>query len=267
MSIRSCHKHFPSLRAIVKRVRFSYKDFPATLQLMQAVIRTGASGFSYREWLGRFYPGKLPVAKMLGFYAERLTTVEINYTFRAMPRRTMLEGWAAKVPAHFRFALKAPQRITHFARLRGAEDTLDYFLETVKVLRELLGPVLFQLPPDMPRDAVLLSEFLERIDKRVCAAFEFRNPSWFSDDVFDLLRRTETAICVAETDKTITPVISTAPIVYLRLRKETYDDGALCAWADSIQSFAADAREVYVYFKHEAAAPELAAKLCALLTP
>jgi uncharacterized protein YecE (DUF72 family) len=234
---------------------------------MDPVIRTGASGFSYREWLGRFYPDKLPLSKMLPYYAERLTTVEINYTFRAMPKRTMLEGWAAKVPAHFRFGLKAPQRITHFARLRASADTLDYFLETANSLGQLLGPVLFQLPPDLPRDHALLSDFLAKLDRRVCAAFEFRNPSWFDDKVFDLLRQTETALCVAETEKMLTPLLCTAPIAYLRLRKEFYTDDALRGWADSIRRFAAGAREVYVYFKHEAAAPELATKLHALLTP
>src|SRR5215471_17804898 len=119
---------------------------------MPATIRIGASGFSYKEWLGRFYPPKLAGAKMLAYYAERLPTVEINYTFRAMPRRAMLEGWAAKTPPAFRFALKAPQRITHFARLRAATESLDYFIETAGALEQRLGPVLFQLPPDLGRD-------------------------------------------------------------------------------------------------------------------
>jgi uncharacterized protein YecE (DUF72 family) len=126
---------------------------------------------------------------MLAFYSERLPTVEINYTFRAMPRRAMLEGWAEKTPANFRFALKAPQRITHFARLRGIKESLDYFIETAGALGERLGPVLFQLPPDFPRDVDLLRDFLAQIDGRVRGAFEFRNRSWFDDSVLDTLRK------------------------------------------------------------------------------
>src|SRR5271167_641560 len=149
--------------------------------MAKAKILIGTSGFSYKEWLGGFYPEKLPGAKMLEYYAERMPTVEINYTFRAMPKRAMLEGWAAKTPASFRFALKAPQRITHFARLRGVKENLDYFIETAGALGERLGPVLFQLPPDFACDAGLLADFLAQIDGRVRGAFEFRNRSWFDD--------------------------------------------------------------------------------------
>src|SRR5690242_9885806 len=127
---------------------------------MAAVIRIGASGFSYKEWLGHLYPPKLPGIKMLPYYAERLPTVEINYTFRAMPKSSMLEGWAQKTPPAFRFALKAPQRITHFARLRETKQSLDYFINTVRALGERLGPVLFQLPPDFGRDDQLITDFL-----------------------------------------------------------------------------------------------------------
>src|ERR1700736_689522 len=131
--------------------RFSLTRKAGSLAVMTARIRIGASGFSYREWLGVFYPAKTPQSRMLTYYAERLPTVEINYTFRAMPKRSMLEGWAAKAPSEFRFALKAPQRITHFARLRGAGESLDYFIATAAALGERLGPVLFQLPPDLAR--------------------------------------------------------------------------------------------------------------------
>src|SRR5215467_10717688 len=142
-------------------------------------VRIGTSGFSYKEWVGGFYPEKTPGTKMLEYYAARLPTVEINMTFRRMPRRELLEGWAAKTPAHFRFALKAPQRITHFARLRATGETLDYFIETAQALGERLGPMLFQLPPDLARDDALLADFIGQIDQRVQPAFEFRNSSWF----------------------------------------------------------------------------------------
>jgi uncharacterized protein YecE (DUF72 family) len=232
---------------------------------MDPAIRAGASGFSYREWLGGFYPAKLPGAKMLEYYSARLSTVEINYTFRAMPRRSMLEGWAAKTPAHFRFALKAPQRITHFARLRGARESLDYFIETAGALGPKLGPVLFQLPPDLARDDALLRDFIAQLGGRVRAAFEFRHRSWFDDAVLELLRQGGTALCVAESDKLSSPVESTAPYVYLRLRKADYDDAALNAWAEKIRGLTDGGSEAYIYFKHEAAAPELAAKLLRLL--
>jgi uncharacterized protein YecE (DUF72 family) len=232
---------------------------------MAGEIRAGASGFSYREWLGNFYPAKLPGAKMLEYYSARLATVEINYTFRAMPRRSMLEGWAAKTPEHFRFALKAPQRVTHFARLRGAGESLDYFIGAAGALGAKLGPVLFQLPPDLERDDALLAAFIDQLGGRVRAAFEFRHRSWFADAILDLLRQRGVALCVAESDKLSSPVARTAPYVYLRLRKAEYDDAALKAWAEQIRRLTAGGFEAYIYFKHEAAAPELADKLQTLL--
>jgi uncharacterized protein YecE (DUF72 family) len=232
---------------------------------MNATIRIGASGFSYKEWLGRFYPPKLAGTKMLAYYAERLPTVEINYTFRAMPRRAMLEGWAAKTPAHFRFALKAPQRITHFARLRGTAETLDYFIETAQVLGERLGPVLFQLPPDLAREDDLFRGFITQIDRRVRAAFEFRHPSWFAAPVLETMRSGGAALCIAETEKLAAPIEATASHVYLRLRKENYDDASLGDWAKQIRILAAAANEIFIYFKHEAAAPELAMRLRTLI--
>ncbi len=232
---------------------------------MSAVIRAGASGFSYKEWLGGFYPAKLPGLKMLPFYAEHLPTVEINYTFRAMPRRSMLEGWAAKTPPHFRFALKAPQRITHFAKLRGVEENLTYFIDTAKVLGERLGPILFQLPPDLRRDDELLQDFIAQISNRVPAAFEFRHQSWFDDAVMDQLRSGGAALCIAESDKLVSPIVRTADHVYMRLRKVEYDDAALAEWSEKIQKLSYGAKEIYIYFKHEAAAPALARKMLTLL--
>jgi uncharacterized protein YecE (DUF72 family) len=232
---------------------------------MAAAIRIGASGFSYKEWVGRFYPMKLPGAKMLTYYAERLPTVEINYTFRAMPRSTMLEGWAAKTPTSFRFALKAPQRITHFARLRAVGETLDYFIQTAQVLGERLGPVLFQLPPDLARDDGLLAGFIAQINRRVRAAFEFRNSSWFAAPVMEMMRSGGAALCIAETEKLSSPIEATAPHVYMRLRKEEYDEPSLSQWAKHIQALGTAADEIFIYFKHEAAAPELAMRLKTLI--
>jgi uncharacterized protein YecE (DUF72 family) len=227
---------------------------------MPVAIRTGASGFSYKEWLGRFYPLKLPANKMLPYYAERLNTVEINYTFRAMPKGSMLEGWAAKTPAEFRFALKAPQRITHFARLVDTDGILNYFCETAGVLGERLGPILFQLPPDFARHDEILEDFIAQLGGRVRAAFEFRNVSWFDSAVFEILRRGGAALCIAESDRLSSPVERTADFLYVRLRKMNYEDAELQQWAARLREIA-NVREIYVFFKHEAGAPELAIKL------
>jgi uncharacterized protein YecE (DUF72 family) len=232
---------------------------------MAAVIRIGASGFSYKEWLGQFYPDKLPGTRMLAYYSERLPTVEINYTFRALPRRSMLEGWVAKTPDGFRFALKAPQRITHFARLRTTGDTLDYFLETATALGHRLGPVLFQLPPDMPCDTGLLETFLTQLARRVEAAFEFRNQSWFNHEVYGLLKAHRAAMVIAESATIKTPVVTTAPHAYLRLRMEAYDDEALMRWAEILCELGNATETIYVFFKHEASAPELAMRLTRMI--
>ena len=228
-------------------------------------IRVGASGFSYKEWLGNFYPEKLAGSAMLAYYAERLRTVEINYTFRRMPKAPMLEGWVGKTPPDFRFALKASQRITHFQRLRGIKEPLNYFVGITEALGDRRGPVLFQLPPDLPRDDNLLGDFLGEIGGRVRAVFEFRHRSWFDDRVLQILRSNQAALCIAESEKFSSPIETTASHSYLRLRNETYDDPALQAWAARIRILARSTDEIYVFFKHESAAPDLAARLTAML--
>jgi uncharacterized protein YecE (DUF72 family) len=232
---------------------------------MAGEIRIGTSGFSYKEWLGGFYPAKLPGAKMLEYYGGRLPTVEINYTFRAMPRVEMLERWAAQVPAHFRFALKAPQRITHVARLKGAEESLDHFITVSAALEGKLGPALFQLPPGLKRDVALLTDFLAQLGGRIRTAFEFRDRSWFDDSVMAALGERHAALCIAESDKLSTPIERTAPWVYVRLRKAGYDDSALKQWAERLRGFADSGAESYAYFKHENSAPALAERLRAML--
>ncbi|MFZ1889821.1 MAG: DUF72 domain-containing protein [Candidatus Binataceae bacterium] len=229
-------------------------------------IRIGTSGFSYKEWVGGFYPAKTPGAKMLEYYAERLPTVEINMTFRRLPTRKLLEGWASKTPAHFRFALKAPQRVTHFAKLRGTEEVLDYFIETAGALGERIAPTLFQLPPNFTRDTALLKDFLAQLNGRIPVAFEFRDKSWFDDSTLAALSDAKAALCIAESEKLATPVVRTAPYVYLRLRMENYDDTGLAEWAKRISKFVDDGTKVFAYFKHEVSAPDLANRLRALLS-
>jgi uncharacterized protein YecE (DUF72 family) len=182
-----------------------------------------------------------------------------------MPKPAMLEGWAAATPASFRFALKAPERITHRARLAGAGEAVDRFATVAGSLGERLGPVLFQLPPDFKIDLGRLKDFLIRLEGRLRAAFEFRNRSWFSDATFQTLRDFGAALCIAESEKIVTPVEKTAPLVYVRLRKPAYDQDALAQWAMRLHELASDGSEVYVYFKHELNAPELAETLARLI--
>jgi uncharacterized protein YecE (DUF72 family) len=229
------------------------------------MIRIGTSGFSYREWLGKFYPAKLSATGMLAFYATRMPTVEINYTFRRMPRPAMLTGWTAKTPPEFRFALKAPELITHRKRLHDTGADVDRFAGAAAHLGERLGPVLFQLGPDFKRDVPLLRDFIGQIGGRIPTAFEFRNRSWFIDEVLSALRDAGAALCIAESEKLSTPIERTAPFVYVRLRKPGYDDATLAEWAGRIAGLAGDGADAYVYFKHELDAPDYAARLAGLL--
>jgi uncharacterized protein YecE (DUF72 family) len=229
------------------------------------MVRIGTSGFSYREWCGSFYPEKIAGPKMLAFYAGRFPTVEINYTFRAMPRRQMLEKWSGETPAEFRFSLKAPQRITHIAKLRNVENEVNYFIETAQVLGERLGPTLVQLPPGFRKDLSILKEFLGLLNGRMKAAFEFRNKSWLDDETFSTLRDGGFALCIAESDKLATPMVQTAPYTYLRLRRENYPDNELAAWGEKIKQLADECSDVYVFLKHATGAPALVEKLTAIV--
>src|SRR5580704_12927238 len=228
---------------------------------MSATIRIGTSGFSYKEWLGSFYPEKFPGSKTLGHYVQKLPTVEINYTFRAMPKREMLEKWAVQTPENFRFALKAPQRITHFAKLKGVDDLVGHFAEVAASMGSRLGPALFQLPPNFPRNVPLLRDFLAMLHGRLRAAFEFRDKSWFDDSVLAALREGGAALCIAESETIVSPAEVTAPFVYLRLRNEEYQPDELERWAERIKAMAAEAEEIYIFFKHETSAPDRASRL------
>src|SRR5688572_17610427 len=162
-------------------------------------LYVGTSGYSYKEWKGSFYPEKIPAKDMLRYYSERLSTVEINATFYRMPQKSMLENWQEQVPKAFRFSLKAPQRITHFKRLKETDEETKYFFETASVLAEQLGVVLFQLPPNMKKDLPRLETFLAQLPAEVCSAFEFRHPTWFDDDVLALLHTHNRPLVVSDT--------------------------------------------------------------------
>jgi uncharacterized protein YecE (DUF72 family) len=227
----------------------------------------GTSGFQYSEWKGTFYPEDLSAAKMLPFYAERLTTTEINYTFHRIPAPKTIENWCKLTPETFRFALKAPQKITHFARLRDCSDTVDYFYDVVSGLGNRLGPVLFQLPPNLKKDVPLLERFTECLPASMRAAFEFRDPLWFDEEVFAILRRRNLCLCVADSEKLATPFEPTADWGYLRLRREDYQSADVARWTKEMSARTEKWSDAFVYFKHEESGigPKLAKQMIDLM--
>jgi uncharacterized protein YecE (DUF72 family) len=216
---------------------------------MSRNVLIGTSGYNYPEWRGTFYPEKFSTNKMLGFYAERFSTVEINYTFYRMPTEKLLQGWSAGTPEGFTFTLKAPRRITHDAKLQRCEDTLQAFCRAARTLGPKLAVLLFQLPPNFKKNVEVLASFLDLLPEGLRAAFEFRHPSWLEPDVFETLRARNVALCIADSEKLKTPVEITADFAYFRLRDEGYQQEDLEQWARVISALTVP--DVYVYFKHE----------------
>ena len=215
------------------------------------MIWIGTSGYNYPEWKGSFYPSDLAAAKMLPYYAERFNTVEINYTFYRMPTPKLVTGWASQVPDGFRFTLKAPKRITHDKRLKDVASTVRAFCEVAAELGPKLGALLFQLPPNFKKDLAVFDAFLETLPPRLCAAFEFRHDSWLDNELYDRLRARNLALCIADSDKRSTPVVTTADYAYFRLRDEGYQPDDIARWARTAKELAARCTDVFVYFKHE----------------
>lgn len=224
-------------------------------------LLAGASGYSFKEWKGDFYPADMKPDGMLAFYSARLPTVEINNTFYRMPKTDMLENWARTTPPPFRFAIKASRRITHFAHLKPeSADSVAFLYRCLASLGDKRGPVLFQLPPVMKKDLARLRDFLQVLPAGHGAAFEFRNESWFADDVYAALRDAGAALCLSEReDNAPPPLVETAPWGYVRLRLETYADTDLEQWAWRLA--ATHWGDVYVYFMHEPTAPAYAQTL------
>jgi uncharacterized protein YecE (DUF72 family) len=213
-------------------------------------LYVGTSGYSYKEWKGRFYPTKLPAKQMLPYYGKRFRTVEINYTFRRMPTASVLDSWAGAVPADFQFVLKVPEAITHKKRLNDAGDSVSKFLEIAGKLKKRLGPLLFQLPPTFMKDAPRLRAFLALLPPKRRVAFEFRHPSWFDDEVFGLLRAHRAALCIADAEDDLeVPVVATTTWGCLRLRRPDYDDAALKRWVKQVRN--QNWQDAFVFFKHE----------------
>jgi uncharacterized protein YecE (DUF72 family) len=230
-------------------------------------LYVGTSGYSYKEWKGLFYPKDLPAKGMLRYYGEHFRTVEINNSFYAMPKAAVLTAWGAEVPAGFRFVMKAPQRITHFKRLKEADEVVAYFLEVVKSLGDRVGPLLFQLPPNLKKDVPRLRDFLRLLPPAQRVAMEFRHQSWFDDETYGLLRARAAALCIAEAEDGVeVPFVSTADWGYLRLRKPDYTTAALKAQLERIRE--QHWKDAFVFFKHEdmGTAPRFATKLIELAT-
>ena len=213
-------------------------------------LLVGTSGFAFKEWKGSFYPGDCKDDAMLGLYASQFAAVEINNTFYRLPREHVLLEWAGQVPAPFIFAIKASQRITHYARLKPeCASAVEFLLKTTSSLGDRLGPILFQLPPNLKKDFDRLRVFLDTLPPGRRYTVEFRHGSWFDDDVFDALRERDIAMCITEQPEFASPVVATASWGYARLHRFDYDAAALTAWATKIAAL--PWTEAYVFFKHD----------------
>jgi uncharacterized protein YecE (DUF72 family) len=228
-------------------------------------ILAGTSGFSYKEWVGEFYPEKQAAKGMLAYYATRLPTVEINNTFYRMPNAAALEGWRSQVPASFKFAIKAPRRITHIKRLKDCGAELELLFGALRAMGPSLGSILFQLPPFAKRDVAVLAAFVAELPEDCRAAFEFRNPSWFDPAVYSLLESRNLALVQSEEEAAFAePLPWTADWAYLRLRRVDYVRADLVQWLSWLR--AAKLAQAQVFFKHEdeATGPKLAEEFLAL---
>jgi uncharacterized protein YecE (DUF72 family) len=216
-------------------------------------IYIGCSGWAYASWRPDFYPATVPAKKFLEYYASRLNSVEVNYTFRSLPSESTIQSWLGATGDGFRFSFKAPQRITHLSRLKNCGDALDAFVRAIAPVQEAkrLGLILFQLPPNMKADAERLANFLNDASSTgLRMAFEFRHESWFDDATYSLLRKHSAALCIAESDELTTPDVQTAPYSCYRLRKSNYAESELQTIRMNLRKRAAQG-DVFAYFKHE----------------
>ncbi len=218
-----------------------------------ARLFAGTSGFSYPAWKPAFYPKNVPAKGFLEYYATRLNSVEVNYTFRQLPSGKTLEGWLAAAPGDFAFACKAHMRLTHIMRMQDATGFTEIFLKALEPLRAArkLGPVLFQFPPTFKVDLARLDGYLPLLPQDIRFAFEFRHASWLTDAVYERLAARNIALCLAESDKLEVPKVFTADFGYFRLRKGDYAQDARDAISVQVSELLSGGRDAYVYFKHE----------------
>jgi uncharacterized protein YecE (DUF72 family) len=229
----------------------------------------GVSGFSYASWKGVFYPEKTPPGKMLEAYASKLSSVEINSSFYHMPTQVTTAKWGSSTPPDFRFSFKANRKITHFMKLKGTEAELEIFLKGLKPLEDRLGCVLVQLPPYMKQDYDTLETFLSQKPEKTRFAMEFRNSSWFDDELKKLLSKYGVALCVADTEE-MKPIFErTARFSYVRLRQDHYSQTDLKEWSEKLSSLADGLSDCFIYFMHDetGAAANMAASFQEMLGP
>lgn len=224
-------------------------------------LYAGTSGYSYKEWKGSFYPEKISANEMLSYYAARLPAVELNNSYYRLPERSTVESWRRQTPENFRFSVKAPRSITLYRRLKGVGEQTKQMLETVSALEDRLGTLLFRMPENMKKDLACLKSFLKQLPADTPAAFDFRHPTWFDDDVRELLRSHNRVLVISDTDENPAKEIDkTADWGYVRLRRVRYSKAELTAWAKRIKT--QNWTKTFVFFKHEdeGTGPKLAAQ-------
>lgn len=193
---------------------------------------------------------------LLRYYATRLGSTEVNYTFRHLPTERTAAGWLSSTPAGFVFALKASERITHVDRLRHPGDVLPLFLERARLVGDRLGPILFQTPPTLRRDDDLLAGFIASLPGDLRCALEVRHPSWYAAEAYDLLASRRVALVHDDGEghapSPLATLGATAPFAYVRLRSETpYDEPAIRRWADVVAGLVRSGKDVYAYLRHD----------------
>jgi len=220
-------------------------------------IRIGTSGWYYNHWSGLFYPDDLPKTKWFGHYAKTFDTVEANSTFYHLPKPQSIKKWYKQSPKNFLYAVKANRFITHIKRLKTAEEPLKRFFEIITLLKEKLGPVLYQLPPGLHKNPALLEDFLALLPPEPPAVFEFRHESWYSDDIYELLKKAGVGFCIHDMPGLESPAIITADVIYIRFHGTTgrysgnYSDAALQNWANWIRQHSKKSAGIYAYFNND----------------
>jgi uncharacterized protein YecE (DUF72 family) len=234
------------------RVKAPTREFKP-FAIPKVPIFVGTSGWAYSIWKPEFYPQDVAAKNFLKFYGTALNAVEVNYTFRRMLSAKAAESWMADTGPGFRFAIKMHQSVTHFKRLKNVEESLKYFLTNLEPLHKKgqLGPILVQLPPNLKADAGLLREFLAQLPRVVKFAFEFRHNSWFTEEIYNVMRDRNAALCVAETEDFTTPDVRTASFIYFRFRRPSYNEAEITQLARRVRRCLGDGVETFAFFKHE----------------
>lgn len=221
----------------------------------------GTSGWHYDHWRDRFYPRELAKAKWLEFYASHFTTVELNNSFYRLPSEAAFDNWYRSTPDNFTFAVKMSRFITHIKRLRNTGDAVERFIASAIILKEKLGPLLYQLPPNMHRNDEVLELFLSTLPRGMKHVFEFRHQSWFHQSVFEKLHKYNAGFCVFNMPSSVScPLVATADFAYIRFHGSTglyascYSDEELADWARKLTDLGANLKAVYIYFNNDAEA-------------